>query len=75
MRIDVYTRCILSGIALYLVWLWVVLTPWGTPVSAQTNVQDVRIVNIRQPEVRTTKLLDGSIRQEWVGGWDNLPTD
>ena len=75
MRIDFYTRVVLTTIALCLVWLCVVLTPMGTPVSAQPSVQNVRIVGIQAPAVIRDTAPDGSIRQRTAGDWDTLPTD
>jgi hypothetical protein len=45
MHVDRYTKTILTIIAAALVWLCIVLTPAGTPVSAQTPAQDaMRVV-------------------------------
>ena len=75
MQIDLYTRLVLTTIALCLVWLCVVLTPMGTPVSAQVNVQDVRIVGIKEPEYRRVAEFGKPVRQVRVGDWDTLPTN
>ena len=74
MRIDLYTRVVLTVIAMCLVWLCVVLTPLGTPVSAQPNVQDVRIVGIKRPDVRRVQELGKPTREVLAGDWDQLPT-
>ena len=74
MRIDLYTRLVLTTIALCLVWLCVVLTPMGTPVSAQTNVQDVRIVSIKEPAVRRVTEFGKPVREVREAEWDQLPT-
>jgi hypothetical protein len=37
MRIDVYTKTVLTVIALALVWIGIAMTPIGTPVTAQTQ--------------------------------------
>ena len=76
MRIDLYTRLVLTTIALCLVWICVVITPMGTPLGAQANVQDVRIVDIKAPAVIRDMAPDGSIiRQRRAGDWDTVPTD
>jgi hypothetical protein len=74
MRIDLYTRIVLTTIALCLVWLCVVLTPVGTPVSAQVGVQDVRIVSIKEPRIRRFTDPDGVVREVREIDWDRLPT-
>jgi len=74
MRIDAYTRVVLTTIALCLVWLCVVLTPMGTPVSAQQGVQDVRIVGIKAPNVTRTAKPGGGVVESRAGDWDTLPT-
>lgn len=74
MRIDLYTRVILTTIALCLVWLCVVLTPGGTVVSAQSTVQDVRIVGIRRPTTTRVRELGQPTREVLMGDWDQLPT-
>jgi hypothetical protein len=79
MRIDLYTRVVLTGILLCLVWLCVALTPIGTPAMAQFQpapaapaIQDVRIVSIRAPGF-TTSLVTGQ-PTERVDRWDPIPT-
>jgi hypothetical protein len=64
----------LTTIALCLVWLCVMLTPTGTPLSAQTSVQDVRIVSIKEPAVRRVTELGKPIRELREAEWDQLPT-
>ena len=76
MRIDLYSRVVLTGILLCLVWICVVLTPIGTPASAQGQaaappIQDVRIVSIRAPEFGKS-LVTG--QAERTDRWDPLPT-
>jgi hypothetical protein len=80
MKIDLYTRTVLTGILLCLVWLCVALTPVGIPLTAQTvvlpgqstagAVQDVRIVAVKQPEMVRTP---GAAPRPG-GDWDSLPT-
>ena len=78
MRIDLYTRVVLTGILVCLVWLCVVLTPIGTPAMAQGQaaaapaIQDVRIVSIRAPGF-TTSIVTGQ-PTERVDRWDPIPT-
>ncbi len=43
MRLDVYTKVVLTGILGCLIWLCFVLTPIGTPVSAQIGPTQVVI--------------------------------
>lgn len=74
MRIDLYTRVVLTTIALCLVWLCVVLTPIGTGLSAQGGVQNVRIVGIKEPEIRRVTELGKPIREVRADDWDTLPT-
>jgi len=73
MKTDLYTRVILTGILLSLVWICVILTPIGTPLTAQTaGPLDVRIVGVRQPEMSPSLLPGGAPRV--LGDWDSLPT-
>ena len=79
MKTDLYTRVVLTGILLSLVWICVVLTPIGTPLTAQTAqsapplpVVDVRIVGVRQPDISPSLLPGGAPRV--LGDWDSLPT-
>jgi hypothetical protein len=79
MKTDLYTRVVLTGILLSLVWICVVLTPLGTPLTAQAaqaaqpgSVVDVRIVGVRQPELSPSLLPGGAPRV--LGDWDSLPT-
>jgi len=74
MRIDLYTRAVLTTIALCLVWLCVVLTPIGTPLAAQVGIQDVRIVSIKEPPVRRVTEFGKPIREVREFDWDRLPT-
>jgi len=74
MRIDLYTRVVLTTIALCLVWLCVILTPTGSLVSAQAGVQDVRIVGIKEPGIRRVTQLGKPIQEVREGDWDTLPT-
>jgi hypothetical protein len=76
MKIDLYTRVTLTGILLCLVWLCIVLTPVGTPLTAQAlpgglPVQDVRIVGVKQPEM-SQSVTGGAAKP--IGDWDSLPT-
>jgi len=82
MRIDFYTRTVLTVIAVCLLWLCVILTPTGTAVSAQTTsggsaqttastpVQEVIIVGIKHPgyKSRASALEAPQIN----GSWDPL---
>jgi hypothetical protein len=52
----------------------VVLTPGGTVVSAQSTVQDVRIVGIRRPATTRVRELGQPTREVLMGDWDQLPT-
>ena len=79
MKTDLYTRVVLTGILLCLAWICVVLTPIGTPLTAQTAqaaqpvpVVDVRIVGVRQPDTSPSLLPGGAPRV--LGDWDSLPT-
>ena len=79
MKTDLYTRVVLTGILLSLVWICVVLTPMGTPLTAQAAqaappapVVDVRIVGVRQPDISPSLLPGGAPRV--LGDWDSLPT-
>ena len=76
MKIDLYTRVILTGILVCLVWLCVVLTPFGTSLTAQAvpglPVQDVRIVGVKQPDMSQSVAPGAAARP--VGDWDALPT-
>jgi hypothetical protein len=76
MKTDVYVRTVLTGILLCLVWICVILTPMGTPLTAQTAppgaVVDVRIIGVRQPEMSSSLLPGGAARV--LGDWDSLPT-
>lgn len=74
MRLDFYTRVVLTVIALCLVWLCIVLTPMGTPLRAQAGIQDVRIVGIKEPPIRRVQRIGEPTRAERVGDWDALPT-
>ena len=74
MRIDLYTRAVLTVIALCLVWLCVVLTPIGTPVRAQ-GTQDVRIVGIRHPGYEEPdRFARRGTPRKLLGDWDSVPT-
>jgi hypothetical protein len=82
MRIDLYTRTVLTAIAVCLLWLCVILTPAGTAVSAQATtggsaqtpasppVQEVMIVGIKHPgyKPRASALEPAQIN----GSWDPL---
>jgi len=73
MRIDLYTRLVLTVIASALVWLCVVLTPMGTPLAAQDSVQDVRIVGVRHPGYSTPNQFSlGPKETRLLGDWDAL---
>jgi hypothetical protein len=77
MKTDLYTRVTLTGILLCLVWLCVVLTPIGTPLTAQAlpgalPVQDVRIIGVKQPEM--SQSVSGGAAKPVAGDWDSLPT-
>jgi hypothetical protein len=81
MTTDFYTRLVLTGILLCLVWICVVLTPIGTPLTAQTPapaaaaVQDVRIVGVKQPEMSNpVGATLGRSAPRPLGDWDSLPT-
>ena len=74
MRIDFYTRVVLTTIALCLVWLCVILTPTGSVVSAQVGVQDVRIVGIKEPGFRRVTQIGKPVQDVREGDWDTLPT-
>jgi hypothetical protein len=82
MKTDFYTRLVLTGILLCLSWICVVLTPIGTPLTAQTPaaapaaaVQDVRIVGVKQPEMTNpVGATLGRAAPRPVGDWDSLPT-
>ena len=81
MRTDFYTRLVLTGILLCLMWICVVLTPIGTPLTAQTPapaaaaVQDVRIVGVKQPEMTNpVGSTLGRAAPRPIGDWDSLPT-
>ena len=78
MKTDIYTKAVLTGIQLCLVWLCVVVTPIGTPLTAQAPnpaaaapVQDVRIIGVKQPEM--ARPVGGTARPV-SGDWDALPT-
>jgi hypothetical protein len=75
MKTDWYTRVVLTGILLCLLWLCVVVTPVGTPVAAQAAPavapQDVRIVGIKQPEM--SRPVGGGPAKP-AGDWDPMPT-
>lgn len=78
MKIDLYTRVTLTGILLCLIWLCIVLTPLGTPLTAQAvpgsalPVQDVRIVGVKQPDMSQSVAPGAAARP--LGDWDALPT-
>ena len=78
MKTDLYTRAVLTGILICLVWLCVAVTPIGTPLTAQAPqaavpVQDVRIVGVKQPEMTRPAAGSGPPRPV-SGDWDSLPT-
>jgi hypothetical protein len=75
MRIDLYSRIILTVIATCLVWLCIVLTPVGTALTAQGIVQDVRIVGVKHPPIEkvVTSALTGAYTERILGDWDSLP--
>ena len=73
MRTDLYTRVVLTGIFFCLVWLCVIFTPIGSPVTAQGNVQDVRIVGIKHPGYEEERRLGRPISRKLLGDWDSLP--
>ncbi len=72
MRVDLYTRIVLTVIASALVWLCIVLTPMGTPLRAQANVQDVRIVGVKHPGYATPDQFLGPKESRLRGDWDAL---
>jgi hypothetical protein len=73
MRIDLYTRVVLTVIATCLIWLCVVLTPVGTPLRAQSNVQNVRIVGVKHPGYsKPDHLTLGPQESRLLGDWDAL---
>ena len=74
MRIDTYTRVVLTVIAACLMWLCVVGTPVGTPVSAQVGVQDVRIVGVKEPPIQRTPVGFDHVTEKRLGDWDTLRT-
>ena len=73
MRVDLYTRIVLSVIASALVWLCIVLTPMGTPLRAQNDIQDVRIVGVKHHGYSTPSHLKlGPQESRLLGDWDAL---
>lgn len=73
MRIDLYTRIVLTVIATALVWLCVVLTPVGAPLRAQSDVQDVRIVGVKHPGYSQPDQFGlGRKEPRLLGDWDAL---
>ena len=74
MRVDLYTRVVLTTIAVCLVWLCIVLTPMGSALSAQAGVQDVRIVGIKEPGIRRVTEPGKPVREVREYDWDTLPT-
>jgi len=73
MRIDLYTRIVLTVIATCLIWLCVVLTPVGTSAQAQVGVQDVRIVGVKHPGYsKPDPFALGPRESRLLGDWDAL---
>ena len=80
MRIDLYTRAMLTVIAACLVWLCAILTPTSTVLSAQTTIpvgqttapgpQEVIIVGVKHPGFKPRA---GSFEAPRLNGnWDPL---
>ena len=80
MRIDLYTRIVLTVIAGCLLWLCAILTPTSTVLSAQTTIpvgqttapgpQEVIIVGVKHPGFKPRA---GSFEAPRLNGsWDPL---